>query len=80
MTTRKTPVGLLNAGLPWSESSIADLRASLGRGADIAETADFLCRTPKEVREKMVELGLSVREDRGAALIRGAGGTEPREW
>ena len=54
--------GLLNAGLPWSESSIADLRASLDRGASVTETATFLCRPGFEVRAKMRELGLSPKE------------------
>lgn len=50
--------GLLNAGLPWTEGSIADLRAALEHGADLAEAADFLCRHPMEVRAKMTELRL----------------------
>lgn len=58
--------GLLNAGLPWTDASIADLMASLEHGADVADTADFLNRTQYEVRAKIKELGLTIKRLPGA--------------
>ena len=48
----------LNTGKPWSEMDLFDLLNSLSRGSSIEDTADFLCRSPREVAEKARELGL----------------------
>jgi len=48
----------LNTGLPWSGMSVWDLRFCVEAGCSLQETADFLCRTRQEVREKAMELGL----------------------
>jgi hypothetical protein len=46
----------LNTGKPWSEMDLSDLRHSLERGTSVPEIADFLCRDPEEVWQKMNEL------------------------
>jgi hypothetical protein len=51
----------LNEGKPWSEMDLVDLRNSLALGRSVDYIADFLCRSEKEVREKIVELGWSRR-------------------
>ena len=38
--------------------SVWDLRFCVEAGCSLQETADFLCRTRQEVREKAMELGL----------------------
>ena len=48
----------LNSGTPWSEPAVKDLRSCISQGQTVEETARFLCRSEKEVEEKMVELGL----------------------
>jgi hypothetical protein len=59
----------LNEGKPWSEMDLFDLKNSLARGTPVAEIADFLCRSEKEVREKIAELqktvGVSLGERKG---------------
>jgi hypothetical protein len=46
----------LNTGEPWSESQLLDLANSLRLGDDIPEIAAFLCRSRREIREKIAEL------------------------
>jgi hypothetical protein len=46
----------LNEGKPWSEMDLLDLKNSLAHGTSICDIADFLCRSEKEVREKIAEL------------------------
>lgn len=49
----------LNVGKEWSEMDIFDLKNAVDQGSSITDIADFLMRSESEVREKMVELGLS---------------------
>jgi len=51
----------INEGKPWSEMDLVDLRNSVAHGTPVAEIADFLCRSEREVQEKIAELGLSQR-------------------
>ena len=46
----------LNTGKPWSEASISDLRYAVTQHHSPIRTADFLCRTLREVRRKAKEL------------------------
>jgi hypothetical protein len=46
----------LNEGKPWSEMDLVDLRNSLAHGGSVAEIAEFLCRSEREVHEKIAEL------------------------
>jgi hypothetical protein len=55
----------LNSGQPWSEGDLWDLRNSLAHGSSADEVADFLCRDPDEVRQKMAQLGLEERPECG---------------
>ena len=50
----------LNTGEPWSELALHDIEWSLKRQESIRGIAWTLCRTEKEVREKVTELGYSV--------------------
>jgi hypothetical protein len=45
----------LNSGTPWSTGGDNDIRWGIDHGRSIEETADFLCRTPSEIREHMNE-------------------------
>jgi len=45
-----------NEGKPWSEMDLVDLRHSLAHGGSVAEIAAFLCRSEREVNEKIAEL------------------------
>jgi hypothetical protein len=47
----------LNAGKPWSEMDLADLRNNLDHGRSIEDIADLLCRSVEKVRMKVAELG-----------------------
>jgi hypothetical protein len=47
-----------NAGKAWSEMDVVDLKNHLAQGCSVEETADFLMRSEREVREKMDELDL----------------------
>ena len=53
----------INDRKPWSEMDISDLTSHILNGADLEETARFLCRsgTPDEVARKATELGLQFR-------------------
>src|SRR4051812_1526685 len=46
----------LNTGTPWSEVDLRDLVSSIRVGDSVEETATFLCRSRREVREKIAEL------------------------
>jgi plasmid stabilization system protein ParE len=46
----------LNPGTPWSTGDDEDIRWSLDHNHSIEEIADFLCRAPSEVRERIGEI------------------------
>jgi hypothetical protein len=46
----------LNTGTPWSEWDDRDIRWGLDNGRSIEETADFLCRTPTEIHQRIHEI------------------------
>jgi hypothetical protein len=46
----------LNTGTPWSERGLLDLASSIRVGDSVEETATFLCRSAREVRDKIAEL------------------------
>jgi hypothetical protein len=47
-----TDVPDLNEGKPWSEMDLVDLRHSFAHGRSVAEIAEFLCRSEREVARK----------------------------
>jgi hypothetical protein len=49
----------LQCGLSCAEADDRDLIWCLEDDRDIAQIADFLCRTPSEICARMAELGLS---------------------
>jgi hypothetical protein len=55
----------LNTGEPWSEMDLFDLANSIRLGDPIEEIATFLCRSRREIREKIAEL-----EQRGELATR----------
>ena len=64
----------LNSGNPWSEMGLFDLANSVRLKQPIEEIARFLCRSRREVREKIAELERSgelarrIEETAAAAL------------
>ena len=46
----------LNTGKRWSEVDLFDLANSVRLGDPVEEIAGFLCRSPREVRDKIAEL------------------------
>jgi hypothetical protein len=46
----------LNTGTPWSAWDDDDIRRQLDHKTSIQEIADFLCRTPKEIRQRILEI------------------------
>lgn len=46
----------LNTGNPWSEMCLLDLATCMRLRESVEEIATFLCRTRREVREKIAEL------------------------
>jgi hypothetical protein len=46
----------LNEGKPWSEMDLVDVRNGLTHGRSVGEIAEFLCRSEREVHEKVAEL------------------------
>jgi hypothetical protein len=46
----------LNTGTPWSSRDDQDIRSGLDHNSSIEEIADFLCRTPSEVRQRIGEI------------------------
>ena len=54
----KPPAGreTINAGEPWTEMDMSDLRELIRQRRSIAEIAEFLCREVEEVEAKAAEL------------------------
>jgi hypothetical protein len=50
----------LNSGQEWSEIDLFDLANCVRLNNPIEEIADFLCRSRREVREKLAELERSM--------------------
>ena len=46
----------LNNGKSWSPWDDQDIRWGLEHNQPIEETADFLCRTPSEIRQRIQEI------------------------
>jgi hypothetical protein len=46
----------LNSGNPWSEMDLFDLANSVRLRQPVEEIAGFLCRSRREVRDKIAEL------------------------
>lgn len=46
----------LNTGTPWSEWDDQDIRWGQEHGCSIDDTAEFLCRTRAEIRERIEEI------------------------
>ena len=46
----------LNTGMPWSSWDDRDIRWGLDHNQPVEEIADFLCRTPSEVRQRISEI------------------------
>ena len=46
----------LNTGNPWSTWDDQDIRSALDRNRSIEEIANFLCRTPSEIRHRIEEI------------------------
>jgi hypothetical protein len=51
----------LNSGQPWPEMCLFDLANCVRLGNSIEEIATFLCRSRREVREKIAELEQSAK-------------------
>ena len=62
--------GNQNTGKPWSEMDDDDLKNCHALGQSVAETADYLMRTHKEVTERKRELGLLAKKRQGGANAR----------
>ena len=46
----------LNTGTPWTSWEDQDIRWGLDHNSSIEEIADFLCRTPSEVRRRIEQI------------------------
>lgn len=46
-----------NTGEPWGEIDTAELLEWLANKRPVCEIATFLCRTPKEIRDRARDLG-----------------------
>src|SRR5215472_7585107 len=46
----------LNTGAPWSIGEDEDIRWALDHNDPVEDIANFLCRTPSEVRQRIVEI------------------------
>jgi hypothetical protein len=46
----------LNTGTPWNSWEDQDIRWGLDHDSSIEEIADFLCRTPSELRQRVREI------------------------
>jgi hypothetical protein len=46
----------LNTGAPWSAWEDQDIRWGLDNNASVEEIANFLCRTPSEIRQRIKEI------------------------
>jgi hypothetical protein len=53
----------MNAGRPWSEADLENLRAELKRGAPLAEIADLLGRDVWQVEVKVEQLAAEHERD-----------------
>jgi hypothetical protein len=52
----RSEVPRLNSGTPWNAWDDQDIRWSLDHNRSIDEIADFLCRTPSEIRQRTREI------------------------
>lgn len=50
--------GDLNSHTPWSTWDEQDIRYAVDHNQTLAETANFLCRTQQEIRDKAHAMGL----------------------
>lgn len=50
----------LNTGMPWADADDRDLRWAAENYSDVNQVANYLCRTPDEVRRRGRKLGISV--------------------
>jgi hypothetical protein len=57
----------LNTGKAWSEMNLFDLANNVRLGKPVEEIAVFLCRSRREVREKIAELEKSGERARRVA-------------
>jgi hypothetical protein len=57
----------LNTGKAWSEMDLFDLANNVRLGVSIEETAGFLCRSRREVGDKIAELRQTGELDRRVA-------------
>jgi hypothetical protein len=46
----------LNTGTTWSSWGDQDIRWQLDHNASVEEIADFLCRTPSEIQDRIMEI------------------------
>jgi hypothetical protein len=46
----------LNTGTPWSTGDGREIRWGLDHNSSIEEIADFLCRTPSEIHQRIGEI------------------------
>jgi hypothetical protein len=51
----------LNTDAPWTSWEDQHIRWGLDHNSSIEEIADFLCRTPSEVRQRIREIAEAVR-------------------
>ena len=58
---RPPPEGDLNSHLPWSAWDEQDIRYAVEHSKSLAETANFLCRTDDELRDKAKAMGLAFK-------------------
>jgi hypothetical protein len=59
--TEDEQVGRWNAGQPWSESELNDLRYAASQEQIIDDVTEFLMRPRAEVQAKAAELGIVVK-------------------
>ena len=57
---------ILTATRPWSYYEMHDLKAAMKSGYALDHIAVYLSRTEQEVRDKLAELGLPLKECRPA--------------
>jgi hypothetical protein len=62
---KKSANDCTNAGRPWSEADLENLRAELKRGAPLAEIADLLGRDVWQVEVKVEQLAAEHERDSG---------------
>ena len=59
-----------NSGTPWSPLDDRDIRWCVEHGETVAEIADFICRTPAEVEERIRALGLPMPDSCNVVSLR----------